>query len=99
MRLNLALVDLFVWIFYISKGFVFAKIKAELDIKKNKKEIEKKYLELENKKIITDEELIKEFPDKIFLPISVVRKNMNISFNLILEKLSIKVKKKILKIN
>jgi len=99
MRLNLALVDFFVWIFYISKGFVFAKIKAELDIKKNKKEIEKKYLELENKKIISDEELIKEFPDKIFLPISVVRKNMNISFNLILEKLSIKVKKKILKIS
>jgi len=99
MRLNLALVDLFVWIFYISKGFVFAKIKAELDIKKNKKEIEKKYLELENKKIISDEELIKKFPDKIFLPTSVVRRNMNISFNLVLEKLSIKVKKKILKIN
>jgi GT2 family glycosyltransferase len=97
MRLNLALVDFFVWIFYISKGFVFAKIKAELDIKKNKKEIEKKYLELENKKIISDEELIKEFPDKIFIPISVVKKNINNSFNLILEKLSINVKRKILK--
>ena len=33
------------------KGFLFAKIKAELDIRKNKKQIDKKYLELENKKL------------------------------------------------
>ncbi len=97
MRLNLLLVDFFIWIFYISKGFVFAKIKAELDIKKNKKQIEEKYLELENKRIISDEELIKEFPDKIFVPINVAKGNINNSFNSILEKLSIKVKRKILK--
>ena len=73
------------------------KIKAELDIRKNKKQIEKKYLELENKKIISDENLIKKFPDKIFVPINVAKGNVNNSFNSILEKLSIKVKKKILK--
>ena len=61
------------------------------------KQIEKKYLELENKKIISDENLIKEFPDKIFVPINVAKGNVNNSFNSILEKLSIKVKKKILK--
>jgi GT2 family glycosyltransferase len=97
MRLNLLLIDCFVWIFYISKGFLFAKIKAELDILKNKKIIEKKYLELENKKIISDEKLIKEFPDKIFVPINVTKGNINNLFNSILEKLSVKVKKKILK--
>jgi hypothetical protein len=97
MRLNLLLVDFFVWIFYISKGFLFAKIKAELDIRKNKKQIKKRYLELENKKIISDEKLIKEFPDKIFVPINVSKENVNNFFNLILEKLSVKVKKKILK--
>ncbi len=96
MRLNLILVDSFVWIFYISKGFLFAKIKAELDIRKNKKQIEKKYLELENKKIILDEELIKKFPDKIFVPENVANGNMNKFFNSILEKLSIKTKRKIL---
>ena len=96
MRLNLLLVDCFVWIFYISKGFLFVKIKAELDIRKNKKQIEKKYLELENKKIILDEELIKKFPDKIFVPENVANGNMNKFFNSILEKLSIKTKRKIL---
>ena len=96
MRLNLILVDSFVWLFYISKGFLFAKIKAELDIRKNKKQIEKKYLELENKKIVLDEELIKKFPDKIFVPENVANGNMNKFFNSILEKLSIKTKRKIL---
>ena len=61
MRLNLVLIDFFVWVFYISKGFLIAKIKAELDIIKNKKHIEEKYLELENKKIISDEELLRNF--------------------------------------
>jgi len=96
MRLYLILVDFLVWAFYISKGFLFAKIKAELDIRKNKKQIKKKYLELENKKIISDEELIKKFPDKIFVPENVATGNMNTFFNSILEKLSIKVKRKIL---
>ena len=96
MRIKLLVVDFLVWIFYISKGFLLAKIKAELDIKKNKKHIEKKYLELENKKIILDEELIKKFPDKIFVPENVANVSMNKFFNLILEKLSIKAKRKIL---
>ena len=99
MRLNLLLVDFFVWIFYISKEFLVEKIKAELDIIKNKKHIEEKYLELENKKIISDDKLIKEFPDKIFVPINVAKGSINNSFNSILEKLSTKVKKKILQDN
>ena len=96
MRLNLLLVDFFVWLFYISKGFIGAKIKAELDIRKNKKHIEEKYSELENKKIIQDEKLIKTFADKIFVPRDVTKGNINTSFNSILEKLSIKTKAKIL---
>jgi GT2 family glycosyltransferase len=96
MRIKLLVVDFLVWIFYISKGFLLAKIKAELDIKKNKKYIEKKYLELEDKKIISDKELIKKFPNKIFVPENVANGSMNKFFNLILEKLSIKAKRKIL---
>ncbi|MBL77077.1 MAG: glycosyl transferase [Chloroflexi bacterium] len=96
MRFSLILVDLFVWGFYISKGFLVEKIKAELDIKRNKKFIEKKYLELENKKIISDFDLIKKFPDEIFVPINVSQKSVNSIFNSILTKLSKKIKKNII---
>ena len=95
MRFSLILVDLFVWVFYISKGFLGVKIKAELDIIKNKKFIEKKYLELENKKTISDIELIKNFPDEIFVPSNVSQQSMNVTFNSILTKLSKKIKERI----
>jgi len=93
---SLCLVDFFVWFFYISKGFLGAKIKAELDIRKNREFIETKYQELEKKKIIPDEKLIQEFPDEIFVPTNVSDGFMNKSFNSILSKLSKKVKKKII---
>ena len=93
---SLCLVDFFVWFFYISKGFLGAKIKAELDIRKNREFIETKYQELEKKKIIPDEKLIQKFPDEIFVPTNVSDGFMNKSFNSILSKLSKKVKKKII---
>ena len=96
MHSSLCLVDLFVWFFYLSKGFLGAKIKAELDIKRNRKFIETKYQELEKKKTVPDEKLIKEFPDEIFVPTNVSDNFMNESFNSILSKLSKKVKKKII---
>ena len=96
MRFSLMLVDLFVWTFYFSKGFLGAKIKAELEIWKNKKIIEKKYSELEKKKIISDKKLIKSFPDKIFVPTNVSQESMNQTFNSILERLSKKIKEKII---
>ena len=96
MRFSLMLVDLFVWTFYFSKGFLGAKIKAELEIWKNKKIIEKKYSELEKKKIISDKKLIKSFPDKIFVPTNVSQESMNQPFNSILERLSKKIKEKII---
>jgi len=73
------------------------KIKEiELDIRKNRKFIETKYQELEKKKIIPDEKLIREFPDEIFVPINVSDNSMNKLFNSILSKLSKKAKKKII---
>jgi len=93
---SLCLVDLFVWFFYLSKGFLGAKIRAELDIRRNRKFIETKYQELEKKKTVPDEKLIQEFPDEIFVPINVSDNFMNESFNSILSKLSKKVKKKII---
>tara|TARA_B110001454_G_scaffold219062_1_gene249696 strand:- start:2559 stop:3599 length:1041 start_codon:yes stop_codon:yes gene_type:complete len=92
MRFSLMLVDLFVWVFYISKGFLGAKIKAELEIRKNKEIIEKKFNELEKRKTVSDEKLIKNFPDEIFVPRNVSQESMNHTFNSILTKLSKKVK-------
>ena len=96
MSFSLFLVDLFVWAFYLSKGFLGAKIRAELDIKRNKKIIEKKYSELEKRKIVSDNELIKMFPDKIFVPTNVSQNSVNQGFNSILTRLSKKIKEKII---
>jgi len=93
---TLLLVDFFVWFFYLSKGFVGAKIKADLDILRNKKSIEKKYHELESKKIVPDKELIKKFPDEIFVPVDVTEGSVNRRFNSILSRLSKRAKKSIL---
>ncbi|MAS51536.1 MAG: glycosyl transferase [Chloroflexi bacterium] len=96
MRFSLMLVDLFVWAFYFSKGFLGAKIKAEMDIRRNKVKIEKKYHELENMKKISDVELIRKFPDKIFVPTNVSQNSVNQGFNSILTRLSKKIKEKII---
>jgi len=93
---SLLLVDFFVWFFYLSKGFVGSKIKADLDILRNKNSIEKKYQELESKKIVPDEELVKKFPDEIFVPVDVTEGSVNRRFNSILSRLSKKAKKSIL---
>ena len=96
MRFSLFFVDIMVWIFYISKGFLLAKIRAELDIKRNKDHILKKYNEIEQRKKIPDAEILKNFTDEIFLPKNVSRKITNKFFNLILSTLSKNMKKKIL---
>ncbi len=78
------LVEMIVWVFYLSRGFLGAKIKAELDIIKNKDQITSKYKEIENKKIISDNELMKTFPDEIFVPKNVSGKTGSKIFNKIL---------------
>ena len=96
MRLSLFLVDVCVWLFYLSKGFLGAKIRAELDIIRNRKAIKIKYNQLEKIKIISDKELIKKFPDEIFVPKNVSEPIFNQLFNNILSALSKKVKKKVI---
>lgn len=93
---SLMLVELMVWLFYITKGFLVAKIKAELEIFRNRKFISQKYLELESKKIVSDEELIKYFPDEIFVPKNVSNGLGSKMFNSILSYLSKKTKRSIL---
>ena len=96
MRSSLFLVDVCVWLFYLSKGFLGAKIKAELDIFRNRKAIKIKYNQLEKMKIVSDKDLIEKFPDEIFVPKNVSEPVFNQLFNKILSALSKKVKKKII---
>ena len=96
MRLSLFLVDLCVWLFYLSKGFLGAKIKAELDIFRNRKTIKIRHNQLEKMKIVSDKDLIEKFPDEIFVPKNVSEPVFNQLFNKILSALSKKVKKKII---
>ena len=90
---TLLLVDFFVWMFYLTRGFLGSKIRAELNIIKNRKKIQKKYEELESKKIISDKELIIKFPDSLYVPSNVSGKNINSVFNSLIERLSKTAKK------
>ena len=95
-QVYLILVEIMVWLFYLSKGFLSAKIKAEIDIIKNKDQIRSKYEEIESKKLVLDKELIKIFPDEIFVPKNVSGKIGSRTFNYILSVLSKKAKRVIL---
>jgi len=90
------LTEIMVWLFYLSKGFIGVKIKAELDIIKNKDHITNKYKEIESKKLVSDRELIKLFPDEIFVPKNISGKTGGRTFNSILSILSKKAKRSIL---
>jgi hypothetical protein len=98
MRLTLFLTDILVWLAYISKGFLIAKIKAEISIFKNKNIIKKRQKELEAKKIITDIELIKTFPDIICISGNSDGRGANF-FNSMIRRLSIKAKNKVISEN
>ena len=90
---TLLAVDFFVWIFYLTKGFLGSKIRAELDIIKNRKAIKIKYEELESKKIVSDKELITKFSDSLHVPSNVTGKNTNSAFNSVIQRLSKSAKK------
>jgi len=90
---TLRLVDLLVWIFYLSKGFLGSKIKAELDIRRNKQKISERYEYLEHLKKISDRDLIMSFLDEIHVPSNVTGKNINSIFNKLIKRLSQRAKK------
>jgi len=90
---TLLAVDFFVWMFYLTKGFLGSKIRAELDIIKNRKAIKTKYEELESKKIVSDKEMITKFSDSLHVPSNVTGKNTNSIFNSVIRRLSKSAKK------
>ena len=92
---TLMLVDLLVWLFYLSKGFLGSKIRAELDIRKNRKKISERYKHLEHLKKISDKDLVLDFPDTVSVPSNVTGKNTTSIFNKLIEHLSQRAKKAI----
>ena len=92
---TLMLVDLLVWLFYLSKGFLGAKIRAELDLRRNRKKISERYIHLENIKKISDKYLVMDLPDIIHIPSNVTGKNTNSIFNKLIRRLSQRAKKAI----
>lgn len=94
-RLELLITELLVWGIYFVKGYLDAKIKAELELKKNKTFIKKKQIEIENEKIVSDKDLIKQFPDFIEVPENVSKGFQSKWFLNLLNKLSKNAKKKI----
>ena len=93
--LELFLVDMLVWGSYLVKGFFGVKIKAELNILKNKEKIEKRYLEIEKMKLVTDLEVINKFSDEIWIPKDISNKIGSKLFNRILKRLSNRARKKL----
>lgn len=93
---ELLITELLIWAVYFSKGYLSAKIKAELELRKNKKFIIKKQIEIENHKKISDLELIKTFPDRIEIPKFVSNNSQSQWFLNIIENLSKKAKAKLL---
>ena len=65
---SLVFVEIAILFFYLKKGMLKFKLKAIWDILKNWKHIQAKYHEIQNFRIINDDELIKNFSDNLDIP-------------------------------
>lgn len=91
----LILIEFGVFFFYLKKGMIKEKIKANLNIMKNLSIINKKYHELQHKRTVTDRDIIKNFVDEIAVPEWVLGKETNSYFNRLLKRLSMMMRKAI----
>jgi len=94
---SLLIVDFFVFLFYLKKGFPQAKIKADFNLLKNLNKIMSKYNELETNKIIPDKFIIHKFSDEVFLPTGISKNNSENIFMIYFSKLSKITRKFLLK--
>ena len=84
----LILIEMAMFLFFASKGMLKQKFKASSDIIKNRKYISKKHAESEKLRKVTDQEILKNFVDKIFVPEYVVSGLNNKIFNAVVSFLS-----------
>jgi len=85
---GLLLVDVAVFFFYLSKGMGRIKISADLEILKNFKKINKKYLENQKIRKISDRELLIQFKNEVIVPKWVIKNKTNSLFNKFLSVIS-----------
>jgi len=85
---SLFLVDIAVFFFYLGKGLIKMKILADLEILKNLKIINKKYIENQKIKNVSDKVIIQNFKNEINVPSWVINDKINNSFNYFLNVLS-----------
>jgi hypothetical protein len=83
----LILVEIAITWTYMKKGFLGVKIKANLDILKNLKKINRCYNDIQKTRMVSDKKLIKTFTDEIAIPVWVIDRERNDLFNKVLSKL------------
>ena len=77
----LILVEIAILFFYLSKGLIKSKFKGYINIIKNRKQVSRRYKELQKKRILSDKEVIKNFQNKISIPGTVTNYTSNHLFN------------------
>jgi len=92
---GLIVVEIIIFLYFISKGMIKEKIMASNDIIKDRKIIKKKYQELESKKVVSDKLIIEKFSDFVEIPSEVSNSGSSTLFNKIISFLG-KMAKKII---
>lgn len=85
---GILVVEIAIFVFYLSKGIIKQKIRGYSDIIKNHKLIEKRYRELESIKKKSDKELISNFVDEMDIPTQVAGSHASELFNNFLRSIS-----------
>lgn len=85
---SLIIIEIMMIIFYGVKGFGKMKLKAYADILKNMNHINEKYNELNQKRIVSDKEILKNYSNEIFIPNDISSDFNNKIFNKIIAFLS-----------
>ena len=73
----LMIIEIGVFFYYLKKGVLLSKFKATLNILKNFRHINSRYKEIQNKRLVSDRELIKIFEDDIAIPKMMDSENNN----------------------
>ncbi len=84
----LILVDVAIFFFYLRKRMLRLKIKASLDIIKNRRAIKQRYLEIQNDRKVNDRKIVENFSDEISVPKAVNDETSSRLFNKFIRTLS-----------
>ena len=81
---SLIIIEIITCLYFLSKGMIKEKIRASISILKKYKTINQTYKELENRKIISDQQIIQKFSNDIEIPMEVSNSFTSALFNKII---------------